>query len=186
MNKKILYISALYLIFPLMNSTVFALTNTGNHESVISDVNNYSNYNSQYLEREYNAKSAAEIFVKTAQLHKSLSLLLLESVKGDEIIENAIKLYGFSTVKKSVVAKIKNITSEYRTQWDDLLIDIYSHQFDAKTLRSISDKGENSPYFTKFVSKQKNTQTNKLLLVSPTFKEARTNLMNTLKNNFSL
>lgn len=181
MNKKFLYISAFLLVILQASNSAFALSTAINHGSMVADINP-----SQYFNQKYNSRSAAATFVKTAQLHRSLSLLLLESVKSDTVIENAIKAHGFPTVKKSVVANIKNITNEYRMEWDDLLIKIYSDQFDAKTLQSIADKGENSPYFTKFVSKQKNVHTDKLLLTSPTFREARANLIKTLKISFSL
>ena len=52
-----------------------------------------------------NSYSLALQFVKSSGLHKSLSLLLLDSVKQDAFIEKAISLHGFDTVKRSRILK---------------------------------------------------------------------------------
>ncbi len=129
--------------------------------------------------------SVAIRFVRNSGLHKSLSLLLLDSVKAEKVVESAISRYGFSNVKSSVVLNIKNTSSQYRNDWDGLLASIYSSQFGPEVLQSILDKGENSPYFTKFIAQQSRMNTSNLLSNSTLFKEARANLIAKLQNSFS-
>jgi len=128
--------------------------------------------------------SVASKFVRSAQLYKSLSLLLLDSVKKDKIVEVAISHHGFAEVKKSVVLNIKEVTNLYRTKWDAVLADIYANQFNAEILQSIMEEGENSPHFSQFVAKQKNSKTDETLMTSAVFKEARTDLVKMLQSKF--
>ncbi|MEZ5756603.1 MAG: hypothetical protein R3D86_00120 [Emcibacteraceae bacterium] len=130
------------------------------------------------------AYSVAMQFVRSTGLHKSLSLLLLDSVKNDTLVENAISQYGFPQVKNMVVSNIQNTTNHYRQDWVSLLASIYSEQFNSNTLRSILEDGENSPYYSEFVAMQSKMDTAKMLSDSDIFKEARSNLINTLKKNF--
>ena len=129
--------------------------------------------------------SAAKLFVKSAQLHKSLSLLLLDSVKSDAFVEQAIEKHGFEAVKNAVVANIKITSIEFREQWDGLLADIYSKQFSSEVLNSIANEGEQSPHFVKFVSQQKQARTDQTLLNSELFQEARSELVEKLEFQFT-
>lgn len=132
-----------------------------------------------------NSYSLALQFVKSSGLHKSLSLLLLDSVKNDAFIEKAISLHGFETVKSSVVAHIKDTTNLYRAQWDELMASIYSDQFDQKVLRSILEEGEKSPHMPRFMTVQHEENTSQHLTDSALFKEARQSLLKSLKLNFT-
>lgn len=132
-----------------------------------------------------NSYSLALQFVKSSGLHKSLSLLLLDSVKQDAFIEKAISLHGFDTVKSSVVAHIKDTTSLYRSQWDELMASIYSDQFDQRVLRSILEEGEKSPHMPRFMNVQHEENTSQHLTESALFKEARQSLIDNLKLNFT-
>ncbi|MCP5380945.1 MAG: hypothetical protein H6912_01120 [Kordiimonadaceae bacterium] len=128
--------------------------------------------------------AVAEQFIRTTGLHKSLSVLLLDSVKNDKLVENAISQFGFPQVKNTVVSNIKITTNHYRQDWVSLLASIYSEQFNSNTLRSILEDGENSPYYNEFVAMQSKMNTAKMLSDSELFKEARSNLIKTLKKNF--
>ncbi|HPF47621.1 MAG: hypothetical protein KDF58_12925 [Alphaproteobacteria bacterium] len=128
--------------------------------------------------------AVAEQFIRSTGLHKSLSLLLLDSVKNDELVENAISQFGFPLVKNTVVSNIKDTTNHYRQDWVSLLASIYSEQFNSNTLRSILEDGENSPYYSEFVALQGKMDTAKILSDSNIFKEARSDLIKTLKKNF--
>ncbi len=128
--------------------------------------------------------SVAVTFVRSTGLHKSLSLLLLDSVKTDEVVEAAILKYGFENVKNIVVDNIKHTTTDYRDQWNDLLATIYSSQFDAHILMSIVKKGEKSPYFADFIARQKQMNTSEQLATSDVFKKAHKELINSLRINF--
>lgn len=129
-------------------------------------------------------KQAAVQFVKSSGLHKSLSLLLLDSVKQDAIVENAILVHGFSDVKSSVVANIKLTSNRYRQEWEALLAGIYSSQFSDQELKSILDKGENSPYFSQFILRQNEMGTSNRLASSDIFKKAHSELIETLRKSF--
>ncbi|HRW30339.1 MAG TPA: hypothetical protein P5227_10100, partial [Emcibacteraceae bacterium] len=59
-----------------------------------------------------------------------------------------------------------------------------SEQFNSNTLRSILEDGENSPYYSEFVALQGKMDTAKILSDSNIFKEARSDLIKTLKKNF--
>lgn len=132
-----------------------------------------------------NSYSLALQFVKSSSLHKSLSLLLLDSVKNDAFIEKAISRHGFETVKSSVVVHIKGTTSLYRSQWEELMAAIYSDQFDQKVLKSILEEGEKSPHMPRFINVQHEANTSHALTESDLFKEARQNLINSLKLNLT-
>lgn len=124
-------------------------------------------------------------FVRSSGLHKSLSLLLLDSVKSDEMVENAITRYGFDAVKNKVVSTIKITTTDYRSDWDSLLASIYSSQFNAQVLQSITEGGEKSPYFTDFIARQQQLSTSEKLHSSDVFKKARSKLIKSLEKTFA-
>lgn len=128
---------------------------------------------------------AAMQFVKTTGLHKSLSLLLLDSVKHDNFVENAIQTHGFTNVKASVVTNIKLTTTRYRQEWETLLAQIYSNQFSDTELLSIIEKGENSPYYTRFIARQSEMGTSNRLVSSDLFKKAYAELIQSLAVNFA-
>ena len=132
-----------------------------------------------------NSYSLALQFIKSSGLHKSLSLLLLDSVKNDKLVEDAIERHGFNTVKNSVVVHIKDTTRLYRSQWVEFMATIYSDQFDKAVLQSIVEEGEKSPHMANFMDRQHKSNTSDLLMQSDLFKEARQNLINSLKLNFT-
>ena len=124
-------------------------------------------------------------FIRSSGLHKSLSLLLLDSVKTDDLVEEAISQHGFSSVKKSVVLNIQNTTNHYRQEWISLLASIYSNQFQENVLQSILQEGENSPYYPDFISRQNEMNTSKLVMIGRVLNEARASLLENLKDSFS-
>lgn len=163
----------LFSVISTQQSMAAALSNGSTNSGHIYSYDNEVN----------DTNSVASQFVRSAQLYKSLSLLLLDSVKTDEVVEKAISRHGFTNVKKAVIHNIKEITTSYRQKWDHLLADIYSKQFNSEILQSIMEKGEHSPYFPQFVSRQKSGGTDKTLISSEIFKEARSDLIVMLQNN---
>ncbi len=135
--------------------------------------------------RTFISHPAAMQFVKTTGLHKSLSLLLLDSVKHDNFIENAIQAHGFPNVKASVVTNIKLTTTRYRQEWEILLAQIYGNQFSDTELLSIIENGENSPYYTRFIERQSEMGTSNQLVSSDIFKKAYAELIQSLAVNFA-
>lgn len=173
-------------ILPVVLLMLFSITSV--QKSIAAAVSNdvaSSNHSYSYSYETGDTDQIASQFVRSAQLYKSLSLLLLDSVKKDDIVEQAIAYHGFTNVKKAVINNIKEVTLSYRPKWDHLLAETYSKQFNPEILQSIMDKGENSPYFPQFVSRQKNGDTDKTLISSGVFKEARNDLITMLKNSLA-
>lgn len=176
------------LLLCLFAVTVIGSTASAANRSVGNIENSLNKHDFQFslsTKDPENSYSLALQFVKSSGLHKSLSLLLLDSVKNDAFIEKAISLHGFETVKKSVVVHIKDTTSLYRSQWDELMATIYSDQFDQRVLKSILEEGEKSPHMPRFMNVQHEENTSQHLTESALFKEARQNLINSLKLNFT-
>ncbi|MCC3861768.1 hypothetical protein [Pseudemcibacter aquimaris] len=176
--------TALILVLFTGTSVSLAANRTsGNLDFLNQDLN--SGYAQQYAAQNNKSYSIALKFVRSSGLHKSLSLLLLDSVKSDAVVEQAITLHGFENVKKSVVANIQSTTVLYRSQWVELLAGLYSDQFDAKVMQSIVEQGEKSPHFAAFLDRQHKANTSEVLMQSELFKEARQRLIDSLKLNFT-
>ena len=176
------------LMFSLLSVVIFSNVASAANRSVENLKSNISKHEYQFSlshEENENTYNIALQFVKSSGLHKSLSLLLLDSVKNDEFIEKAISLHGFETVKKIVVAHIKETTGLYRSQWYNLMATFYTNQFDRNVLKSILEEGEKSPHMPRFINVQHETNASELLTESDLFKEARQNLINGLKLNFT-
>ncbi len=182
MDKRFVFMLVVFAALIFKTSATYAANGSINVASPVS-------YNYAHLDPSGSlgddSFDIAVQFVKSAQLYKSLSLLLLDSVKTDQVVEKAISEFGFPTVKNSVVSNIKYTTDQYRTKWVSLLAGIYSEQFDHNMLKSILDDGENSPYYTQFIVRQSQMNTNTLLSNSVVFREAHDELIASLRKNFS-
>lgn len=187
MGKVFTVVYAVLATLSLSSNTSYAANGALGDINIPSEMNRYGYALPQTPDHVSDpSHNAAVTFVRSAGLHKSLSLLLLDSVKTDALVEKAISRYGFDSVKNMVVANIKSTATDYRDQWDNLLATLYSSQFDAHILQSICDKGENSPYFVDFISKQKQMGTSDTLHSSDIFKAARSELIKTLEKSFAI
>jgi len=131
------------------------------------------------------SKALAKKFVKTSELYKGLSLLLLDSAKGSDIVQKAIEQKGFQAVQAAVVLSIREVTKTYRPEWDNFLADLYSRQYSPEMLSSVLKWREESPYFQRFISKQAHLYKDGTLNKTSLFHQAYGDLEIKLKKRFN-
>lgn len=123
-------------------------------------------------------------FVKSAQLHKGLSLMLLSDIKQDDVVLAAIDKHGFEAVKTMVVTEIKRVVADYRNDWDDKLAGLYSQHLSTASLASIASEQLQSKYFGELIALQSTPTVKTSLTTSATFRAARSDLMAKLTAHF--
>jgi len=97
---------------------------------------------------------AALTFVRSTGLNKNLSLILLESMKHDSLVVNAIKNKGLKQVQNIIVHAIISERIHFESDWDQILANTYSQFFTANELISLARDKSQSPYFSRLVELQ--------------------------------
>ncbi len=129
---------------------------------------------------------AAFDFVRFSGASKNLSLLLLHDVKDDAFVKAAIKRYGFTHVRDSVIRAIKKAQVTYAASWSTMLATIYDARFDEGELKSILREKESSPHFVKLLDEQDNIASDVREKGEDIFASARAQVMATLSSDLKI
>ncbi len=93
-------------------------------------------------------------FVVATGAVKNLSLLLLNDVKHDAGVQEAIKRYGMAHVQNTVVKAIRATQRHYANDWGALLAEIYRAHLSDEELGDIISKRGTSRHFAKLLEQQ--------------------------------
>lgn len=100
------------------------------------------------------SEAAALRMVRSLRLGDNLSMLGLQTAARTTTFQIISKSVGPDKARTLVSDELNTAKPKYQEQWDKNLAASYAPLFSAEELRSIAEKQRQSPYFSKFMSKQ--------------------------------
>ncbi|TNE66131.1 MAG: hypothetical protein EP335_04020 [Alphaproteobacteria bacterium] len=146
------------------------------YESVTSDI---------YPEApKKNAVETARKFVRMTGVSRNLSLLLLDEVKTDPLVQAAIQRHGMAKVQAKVVNAIRSAQNAYSGEWSEMLAGVYLRHIDEDAMKSILSMREASPFFMQLIDEQDSIAAEVKAKGGAIFAEARARVQERLKAEF--